>query len=160
MQICSFVLLSIGHCTFTWMHKLCLVVLREAQTICVHRQLYCSISLRDFPSGKISLQVQILRYKVFVKVFLVLWEAPVLKIASYQVVLFYPISPKDAIRALKKRLNGNKNYREVMLALTVSGVNNRVVKTELLEAPGLHLSSMWLLLCQQTSQKGIEQVVA
>ncbi|XP_043944871.1 TOM1-like protein 2 [Protopterus annectens] len=28
-------------------------------------------------------------------------------------------SPKDAIRALRKRLNGNKNYREVMLALTV-----------------------------------------
>uniref|UniRef100_A0A3B3T888 Target of myb1 like 2 membrane trafficking protein n=1 Tax=Paramormyrops kingsleyae TaxID=1676925 RepID=A0A3B3T888_9TELE len=28
-------------------------------------------------------------------------------------------SPKDAIRAVKKRLNGNKNYREVMLALTV-----------------------------------------
>ncbi|KAM6424289.1 TOM1-like protein 2 isoform 3-T3 [Liasis olivaceus] len=27
--------------------------------------------------------------------------------------------PKDAVRALKKRLNGNKNYREVMLALTV-----------------------------------------
>ncbi|KAM9424587.1 TOM1-like protein 2 isoform 2-T2 [Pholidichthys leucotaenia] len=27
--------------------------------------------------------------------------------------------PKDAIRAMKKRLNGNKNYREVMLALTV-----------------------------------------
>ncbi|XP_075686760.1 TOM1-like protein 2 isoform X5 [Rhinoderma darwinii] len=27
--------------------------------------------------------------------------------------------PKDAIRGLKKRLNGNKNYREVMLALTV-----------------------------------------
>uniref|UniRef100_A0A8C9U4I7 Target of myb1 like 2 membrane trafficking protein n=1 Tax=Scleropages formosus TaxID=113540 RepID=A0A8C9U4I7_SCLFO len=26
--------------------------------------------------------------------------------------------PKDAIRAVKKRLNGNKNYREVMLALT------------------------------------------
>ncbi|CAI5659388.1 unnamed protein product [Oreochromis niloticus] len=27
--------------------------------------------------------------------------------------------PKDAIRAMKKRLNGNRNYREVMLALTV-----------------------------------------
>uniref|UniRef100_UPI0037E76F60 TOM1-like protein 2 isoform X1 n=1 Tax=Semicossyphus pulcher TaxID=241346 RepID=UPI0037E76F60 len=27
--------------------------------------------------------------------------------------------PKDAMRALKKRLTGNKNYREVMLALTV-----------------------------------------
>ncbi|CAH2307734.1 TOM1 2 isoform X1 [Pelobates cultripes] len=27
--------------------------------------------------------------------------------------------PKDALRALKKRLNGNRNYREVMLALTV-----------------------------------------
>lgn len=28
--------------------------------------------------------------------------------------------PKDAIRAMKKRLNGNRNYREVMLVLTVS----------------------------------------
>lgn len=28
--------------------------------------------------------------------------------------------PKDAIRAVKKRLNGNRNYREVMLTLTVS----------------------------------------
>ncbi|KAL2078143.1 hypothetical protein ACEWY4_025828 [Coilia grayii] len=27
--------------------------------------------------------------------------------------------PKDAMRAVKKRLNGNKNYREVMLTLTV-----------------------------------------
>ncbi|XP_059180482.1 TOM1-like protein 2 isoform X2 [Centropristis striata] len=34
--------------------------------------------------------------------------------------------PKDAIRAVKKRLNGNKNYREVMLTLTVleTGVKN------------------------------------
>ncbi|KAJ4941090.1 hypothetical protein JOQ06_027377 [Pogonophryne albipinna] len=34
--------------------------------------------------------------------------------------------PKDAIRAVKKRLNGNRNYREVMLTLTVleTGVKN------------------------------------
>ncbi|XP_056286010.1 TOM1-like protein 2 isoform X2 [Pseudoliparis swirei] len=34
--------------------------------------------------------------------------------------------PKDAIRAVKKRLNGNRNYKEVMLTLTVleTGVKN------------------------------------
>lgn len=30
-----------------------------------------------------------------------------------------PPRPKDAMRALKKRLCSNRNYREVMLALTV-----------------------------------------
>lgn len=29
-------------------------------------------------------------------------------------------SPKDAFRAVKKRIVGNKNFHEVMLALTVS----------------------------------------
>lgn len=33
-------------------------------------------------------------------------------------VLFF--RPKDAVKALKKRIVGNKNFREVMLALTVS----------------------------------------
>lgn len=36
-----------------------------------------------------------------------------------QLCLLSPSRPKDAMRALKKRLCGNKNYREVMLALTV-----------------------------------------
>lgn len=31
-----------------------------------------------------------------------------------------PCSPKDAFRAVKKRISGNKNFHEVMLALTVS----------------------------------------
>lgn len=35
-------------------------------------------------------------------------------------IVFSIDRPKDAIRAVKKRLNGNKNYREVMLTLTVS----------------------------------------
>lgn len=30
--------------------------------------------------------------------------------------------PKDALRAIKKRIVGNKNFKEVMLALTVSAV--------------------------------------
>lgn len=34
-------------------------------------------------------------------------------------IFFSGDRPKDAIRAVKKRLNGNKNYREVMLTLTV-----------------------------------------
>lgn len=46
------------------------------------------------------------------------------RLATSQPISSFPISPKDAIRALKKRLNGNKNYREVMLALTVSGAKN------------------------------------
>lgn len=29
-------------------------------------------------------------------------------------------SPKDAVRAIKKRIVGNKNFKEVMLGLTVS----------------------------------------
>lgn len=32
--------------------------------------------------------------------------------------------PKDAFRAIKKRIVGNKNFHEVMLALTVSGHNS------------------------------------
>ncbi len=42
-----------------------------------------------------------------------------------------PFRPKDAMRALKKRLGGNKNYREVMLALTVRGSYFFIVKLAL-----------------------------
>lgn len=28
--------------------------------------------------------------------------------------------PKDSVKAIKKRIVGNKNFREIMLALTVS----------------------------------------
>lgn len=34
-------------------------------------------------------------------------------------VVFIP-RPRDAIKAIKKRIVGNKNFREIMLALTVS----------------------------------------
>lgn len=34
----------------------------------------------------------------------------------------FPNRPKDAMRAVRKRLNGNRNFREVMLALTVSSL--------------------------------------
>ncbi|XP_030646695.1 TOM1-like protein 2 isoform X6 [Chanos chanos] len=34
--------------------------------------------------------------------------------------------PKDAIRAVKKRLNGNRNYREVMLALTIARLRSEL----------------------------------
>lgn len=37
-------------------------------------------------------------------------------------VIYLIYRPKDAIRAVKKRLNGNKNYREVMLTLTVRDI--------------------------------------
>lgn len=33
---------------------------------------------------------------------------------------FSDYRPKDAVRAIKKRIAGNKNFKEVMLALTVS----------------------------------------
>ena len=34
-------------------------------------------------------------------------------------MLFF-LRPKDAVKAIKKRIVGNKNFREIMLALTVS----------------------------------------
>lgn len=48
----------------------------------------------------------------------------------YPAVSSLPPRPKDAMRALKKRLCGNKNYREVMLALTV-------------RASGFHIDVNW-----------------
>lgn len=35
--------------------------------------------------------------------------------------------PKDAVRAMKKRVVGNKNFKEVMLALTVSVESPRIL---------------------------------
>uniref|UniRef100_A0A8C0G5P1 VHS domain-containing protein n=1 Tax=Chelonoidis abingdonii TaxID=106734 RepID=A0A8C0G5P1_CHEAB len=43
--------------------------------------------------------------------------------------------PKDAFRAIKKRIIGNKNFHEVMLALTVSGVIPFSARTRLLATP-------------------------
>ena len=42
--------------------------------------------------------------------------------------------PKDAVRAIKKRISGNKNFREVMLALTVS-VTSRLGSPSSFNAP-------------------------
>lgn len=38
---------------------------------------------------------------------------------SKQIVFTFP-RPRDAVKAIKKRIVGNKNFREIMLALTVS----------------------------------------
>lgn len=46
-------------------------------------------------------------------------------------------SPKDAFRAIKKRIVGNKNFHEVMLALTVS------VLSVHLSMDGLHGQAPW-----------------
>lgn len=45
--------------------------------------------------------------------------------ASAHPIVLLP-SPKDAFRAIKKRIMGNKNFHEVMLALTVSALSVRV----------------------------------
>uniref|UniRef100_A0A8D0GG17 Target of myb1 like 2 membrane trafficking protein n=1 Tax=Sphenodon punctatus TaxID=8508 RepID=A0A8D0GG17_SPHPU len=82
--------------------------------------------------------------------------------------------PKDAIRALKKRLNGNKNYREVMLALTIARLrseldivrgNTKVMSEMLTEmVPGQEDSSDLELLqelnrtCRSMQQRIVELI--
>lgn len=48
-----------------------------------------------------------------------MWKKNVTQLGCLFLSSLPPTRPKDAMRALKKRLCGNKNYREVMLALTV-----------------------------------------
>ncbi|XP_019512212.1 PREDICTED: TOM1-like protein 2 [Hipposideros armiger] len=82
--------------------------------------------------------------------------------------------PKDAIRALKKRLNGNRNYREVMLALTIARLrseldivrgNTKVMSEMLMEmVPGQEDSSDLELLqelnrtCRAMQQRIVELI--
>lgn len=35
--------------------------------------------------------------------------------------------PRDAVKAIKKRIVGNKNFREIMFALTVSNCLSKIV---------------------------------
>lgn len=35
--------------------------------------------------------------------------------------------PRDAVKAIKKRIVGNKNFREIMFALTVSNFLSKIV---------------------------------
>ncbi|XP_040830459.1 TOM1-like protein 2 isoform X9 [Ochotona curzoniae] len=82
--------------------------------------------------------------------------------------------PRDAIRALKKRLNGNRNYREVMLALTIARLrseldvvrgNTKVMSEMLTEmVPGQEDSSDLELLqelnrtCRAMQQRVVELI--
>lgn len=58
--------------------------------------------------------------------------------------LLFPSRPKDAMRALKKRLGGNKNYREVMLALTVRTFYFDIVFIVKLASNATALEMEWL----------------
>uniref|UniRef100_A0A8C7U3U7 Target of myb1 like 2 membrane trafficking protein n=1 Tax=Oncorhynchus mykiss TaxID=8022 RepID=A0A8C7U3U7_ONCMY len=82
--------------------------------------------------------------------------------------------PKDAIRALKKRLSGNRNYREVMLGLTIARLrseldivrgNTKVMSEMLTEmVPGQEDSSDLELLqelnrtCRAMQQRVVELI--
>lgn len=41
-------------------------------------------------------------------------------------MVFLP-RPKDAVKAIKKRIVGNKSFREIMLALTVSVISGLTI---------------------------------